>query len=150
MGVFATTQDGRNKISLLVKENQISQIKEFGAFLCVGKFKILVSLKSFLSYAPQLSEASILCFQILRSLKLHHWGCLQSDDCQMAGISYFHGESLQVLPSGRLLMWWLDPLFTDMTGSLTFFFFFFLIFQVEEKACTSLQFMYATDMCKGQ
>ena len=64
----------------------------------------------------------------------------------MAGISYFHDESLQVLPSGRLLMWWLDPLFTDMTGNL----FFSAIFWVEEKACTSLQFMYATDMYKGQ
>ena len=33
---------------LLVKENQISQIKEFNAFLCMGRYKSLGTLKSFL------------------------------------------------------------------------------------------------------
>ena len=45
---------------LLMKENQISQVKEFSTFLCMGRCKGLGSLKSFLGYAPQLSEASIL------------------------------------------------------------------------------------------
>ena len=33
---------------LLIKEKQISQVKEFGAFLCTGRCKSLGSLKSFL------------------------------------------------------------------------------------------------------
>ena len=46
---------------LLVKENQISQIKELSAFLHMGRCKSLGSLKSFLLYASRLSGASILC-----------------------------------------------------------------------------------------
>ena len=33
---------------LLIKENHISQVKEFSAFICVGRCKSLGSLKSFL------------------------------------------------------------------------------------------------------
>ena len=33
---------------LLIKENQISQVKEVSAFLCMGRCKSLDSLKSFL------------------------------------------------------------------------------------------------------
>ena len=51
---------------LLLKENQISQVKEFiSTFLCMEGCKSLGSLKSFLSYEPQLSGVSILCFHIL-------------------------------------------------------------------------------------
>ena len=50
------------KILLLTKENQISKIKEFSTFLCMGRLKSLGSLKSFLSYACQLSGAGILYF----------------------------------------------------------------------------------------
>ena len=39
---------------------QTSQVKEFSAFLCMGRCKSLGSLKSFLSYASQLSGASTL------------------------------------------------------------------------------------------
>ena len=42
------------KVFLWTKENQISQIKEFSAFLCMGRWL----LKSFLSYASQLSGPS--------------------------------------------------------------------------------------------
>ena len=45
---------------LLVKENQISQVKEFSTFLCMRRWKSLGSPKSFLWYAPQLSGARIL------------------------------------------------------------------------------------------
>ena len=38
---------------IIVKENQIFQVKEFSAFLCMERCKSLGSLKSFLSYAPQ-------------------------------------------------------------------------------------------------
>ena len=51
---------------LLIKENQISQVKKFiSTFLCMEGCKSLGSLKSFLSYEPQLSGVSILCFHIL-------------------------------------------------------------------------------------
>ena len=46
---------------LSVEENQISQVKEISAFLSMGRCKSLGSLK-FISYASQLSWASILCF----------------------------------------------------------------------------------------
>ena len=48
---------------LLIKENQVSQIKEFGALLCMGKCKHLGLLKSFLLYA--LSGASNLLLGFL-------------------------------------------------------------------------------------
>ena len=47
---------------LLMKEIQIFQVEEFSAFLCMGQYKSLVSLKLFLSYAFQLSWASVLHF----------------------------------------------------------------------------------------
>lgn len=50
---------------LLIKESQISQVKEFIAFLYMGICKTVSSLKPFLWYGPQLSEVSILCFHIL-------------------------------------------------------------------------------------
>ena len=56
------------KRRFLSKENQTSQGKEFNAFLCMGRYKSLGPLRSFLSYAPQLSQATILCFDILSFL----------------------------------------------------------------------------------
>ena len=41
---------------------QISQVKKFSAFLCMGRCKSLSSQKSFLLYASQLSGTNILCF----------------------------------------------------------------------------------------
>ena len=43
---------------LFIKENQISQVKEFSAFLCMGRCKSLGSLISFLLYESQLSWVS--------------------------------------------------------------------------------------------
>ena len=49
-----------------IKENQISQVKEISVYGKMQEFlrgdESLGSLKSFLSYASQLSWASILCF----------------------------------------------------------------------------------------
>ena len=45
---------------LLIQENQIFQVREFSAFLCMERCKSLGSLKSFLSYAYPLSGTSIL------------------------------------------------------------------------------------------
>ena len=39
---------GNVKRLSLIKENQIPQVKEFSAFLCMGRCKSLGSLKSFL------------------------------------------------------------------------------------------------------
>ena len=50
-----------SKLFLWIKENQISQLKDCSALLCMGRCKSLGSLESFLSYASQLSGASILC-----------------------------------------------------------------------------------------
>ena len=63
---------------LLTKENQTSQVNEFSTFLCMGRCKSLGSLKSVLSYAPQLSGARILGFLIQSPFRVHHWGWLQS------------------------------------------------------------------------
>ena len=61
---------------MLIEENQTSHVKEFSAFLCMGRCKSLGLLKSFLWYAPQLSGDSILCFLILSSLRVHcRCGC---------------------------------------------------------------------------
>ena len=38
---------------LLIKENQMSRVKEFSTFLCMGRRKSLGSLKSLLLYASQ-------------------------------------------------------------------------------------------------
>ena len=77
IGVFATRPGSRNiKRLLLIKENQISQVKEFSAFLSLARCKSLGSLKSFLRYAPQLSGATILCFFILSLRRVRGWGWL--------------------------------------------------------------------------
>lgn len=57
-----------------MKESQVSQVKEFSAFLCTGRCKTLGSLKSLLGSAPYLSRAGLLCFPILGSLRGHRWG----------------------------------------------------------------------------
>ena len=56
-----------SKVFLWIKENQISQVREFSAFLYMGRCKSLGSLNSFLSYASRLSEANCLCFHLLSS-----------------------------------------------------------------------------------
>ena len=60
--LYRNLQQGASSLNikklLSVKENHISQVKEFRVFLCMGKCKSLGLLKSFLSYASQLSGAS--------------------------------------------------------------------------------------------
>ena len=73
---------------LLIKENQLSQVKQFSAFLCMGRCKNLGSLKSLLSYTSQLpySAQYLVFFHILSFLGSHHRQQLQSDGCLIAGI----------------------------------------------------------------
>ena len=52
---------------LLIKEHQISQIKEFSTFLCMGKWKSLDSLKSFFSCISAISWSLPCVFHILSS-----------------------------------------------------------------------------------
>ena len=60
MEVLRQRADSLNiKRSLIMKENQISRVKEFSAFLCMGRCKRLGSRKSVLSFA-QRSGAGIL------------------------------------------------------------------------------------------
>ena len=49
----------------------------------------LGSLKSFFWYAPQLSEASILCFHVPNFLRTHHREWLQFGGCWRAGVLSF-------------------------------------------------------------
>ena len=105
-----------------MKENQISQVKEFSGFLCLHRYRSLGSLKSFLWYTPQLSGASILCFLILTFLRVHSWwvgGC--------RGWLLDGGHPVSILSSFRahhqggcnVMTWWLQhPLFTDMAGDI--------------------------------
>ena len=88
---------------LLIKENQISQVKEFSAFLCLGRCKILDSLESFLCYASEQSGARILCFLILRLLR----GWLIGEWLQQLLLDDVHPVSL---PSSlrEAVMWCLD------------------------------------------
>lgn len=49
IGVFATKSGSQNiEIVLLIKENQVAKVKEFSAFLCIGRCKSLDLSKSFL------------------------------------------------------------------------------------------------------
>ena len=85
---------------LLIKENQISQFKEFSAFLCMRKCNSLSLLKLFLLYAPELSGTSFLCFHILSFLRVHQFTVTIHVDCNC---------------------WWLwHPLFTDKAGNIPF------------------------------
>ena len=69
-GYVEVLQQGAGSLNikrfLLIKENQISQVKEFSPFLCMGICKSLGLLKAFLSYAAQLSGGSILQFDLIR------------------------------------------------------------------------------------
>ena len=61
---FAAGGGGLNKSLLLIKENQVSQIKKFSTRLCMGRCKRLGSLNLFLSCVSQLSGAKSCCMII--------------------------------------------------------------------------------------
>ena len=92
---------------LLIKENQISQVKEFSNFLHIGRCK---------SLAAQPSGASILCFLILSLLRVYHWsGCSVwwSDGRHPASIL----SSLRAHCCGScnvMAKWLQHPLFTNI------------------------------------
>ena len=75
-----------SKVFLWVKGNQMSHVKEFSAFLCMGRCKSQGSLKSLLSYASQLYGAWIVCFSYPEFLSAHLREWLQPNGCQIAGI----------------------------------------------------------------
>ena len=76
------------KVFLGVRENQISQVKAFSAFLCMGRCKNLGSQKSFISRAPQLSGATVSRIFTPEFLSAHRGEWLQSDRCQIKGILF--------------------------------------------------------------
>ena len=75
-----------SKVFLWTKENQISQVKEFGTFLCMGGCKSLGLLKSFLSCASQQSGTRILSFSHPERLRAHRTEWLQPGGCQITGV----------------------------------------------------------------
>ena len=83
------------KSLLLIKETRY--LKELSAFLCMGRYKSLGSLKSCLWYIAQLCGASLLCFSYPGSLRAH---LLTVCD----GCNY----------------WWLGSLLTNMAGNTMF------------------------------
>ena len=94
---------------LLIKENQISQVKELSAFLCMGRCMGLGSLKSFPSYAPHLTRASVLWF-------LHPelpWGSSSGvgNGCSLMAVRRLVFSFLSVLRAQELIQedashWW--------------------------------------------
>ena len=91
-----------------MKENQTSQVNEFSAFLCMRRWKSLGSLKSFLWYVRQLSGASILCFPILRLLRVHRFGGGLQWPMAWWQASCFHPECPQGSLLGATVKWWLE------------------------------------------
>ena len=91
---------------LLVKENQITQVKEFSTLLCMGRCKSLGSLKSFLWYAPELS-GPVSCFHILSFSWL-----TKGSDCSLMATRWQIFLFLNSLSTHQLTLedcngWWL-------------------------------------------
>ena len=100
---------------LWIKENQTPQVKEFSAFLCMGRCQSLGSLKSLLSYASQLSGANIQCFHIqspsvltvgngysLLTLRSHRY----SPSWEPLGLKIFTFGQPESLMTVILVYWW--------------------------------------------
>ena len=107
-----------SKKLLLIKENQISLVKEFRTLLCVwggegwGGWKVEThgthSFDMLLSYLGPVSWvfpswASLRC--ILSLLKVHPWGWLQWLTAWLQA-SCFHPEFSQGFPLKAAVMWW--------------------------------------------
>ena len=71
---------------LLIKGNQISQVKEFSTVLCMGRHKSLDSVNLFFTSASQLSGASTLYAEFLRT-QCRGW--LRSDGCHITVLLSF-------------------------------------------------------------
>ena len=101
---------------LLIKENQILQVKEFSAFLCMRRCKSLGSLKSFLWHASQPSGASILTHpEFPQGSPAAVWWLLDGR------YSFQPWVSLARLTWEGCICWWLwHPLFIDMAENISF------------------------------
>ena len=106
-----------------MKENQISQVKEFSAFPCKGRCKSLGPLKLLLSYASQLSEASIPRFSHPEFLSAHSREWVQPRGCQ---INQVFSSILTALRAQEFTMGMLESpmtvtsLLTNMAGNTPF------------------------------
>ena len=100
------------------KRNQLSQVKDFSAFLCKGQYQSLGSLKSFFSYAPQLSWASILnCSSVLPIGS----GCSLMAAAAQVLFSFLIAIGAQRFTFGGLkFLMTVTSLFTDMAGNTSF------------------------------
>ena len=88
----------------------------------MGRCKSLGSLKSFLSYASQLSGDSILCFPHLEFLSAHHREWLQPGDWQIVPVSSFQGalRAQEIVFGGPESLMTVTSLFADMEGDTPF------------------------------
>ena len=108
---------------MLIKENQTSQVKEFSAFLCMGRYKSLGSVKSFLSYESQPSGASVLCFSHPELLGAHRREWLQPSGSHITQIflSFLGALRAQKFTLGGLeLLITETSLFIDKAGNAPF------------------------------
>ena len=99
----------------LIKENQISQVKEFCTFLCIEKYKSPGSLKSFLWYEGiYLGPISCVVPSWVSSvLNIRSSYSLMAARWQVFSSSWFH-RAHQLTIRGVCNCWWLwHPLFTD-------------------------------------
>ena len=105
-----------------MQKNQISQVKEFSGFLCIRRCKSLGSLKSFLSYASQLSGASVLSISHSEILSAHLRAWLQPEGCLISQVfSFLNAHRAQIFTFGGLeWLLTLTSLLTDMAGNMPF------------------------------
>ena len=102
-------------------DSQLTEPPEISALLCMGRYKSLGSLKSFLWCASQLSGASILCFLILRDSSGTLLGCMQQLIPRWRPFFVSVLSSLWAHHQGSyyVVAWWQwHPLFTDMADNI--------------------------------
>ena len=85
---------------LLIKENQPSQVNEFTAFLWMGRYKSLGSLKSFLWYMPQLFPTDRGTWRATVHRVAKSQTRLSDSACMHAHSVVFHSKSPQGARSG--------------------------------------------------
>ena len=97
-------------------------MKEVSGFLYIGRCKSLGSRKPFLSYASQLSGASVLSISHSEILSAHLRAWLQPEGCLISQVfSFLNAHRAQIFTFGGLeWLLTLTSLLTDMAGNTPF------------------------------
>ena len=113
---------GQKESDMTQQMNKISQVKKFSTFLCMETCKSLGSQKSFLSYASQLSGASILQFSHpLELLSAHYREWLQLIAVRQQAVFFLVNLQAQKFIFGGLESLMTVALsLTDMSGNIPF------------------------------